>query len=75
MEPTTGKLGHCKMQQVVAHCKTLLNSKLMITNYLTLNVFGSNINDIAQVEDVTEESLLTAPPFVIVTSISRTSVT
>ena len=25
VEPTTGKLGHCKMLQVVAHCKTLLN--------------------------------------------------
>ena len=34
-----------------------------MTEYLTLNVFDTNVTDIAQTDDVTEQSLLCAPPF------------
>jgi len=48
------------------------------SSYLTLIAFGSNVCDIAQREDVTAESLLSASPFQmtyennVITSIHRT---
>ena len=55
-------------------------AKLLIssgTDYHTLNVFGRNIKDIAEQEQITTESLLSARPFTftyannVVTTISR----
>ena len=69
VKPSGSEMGccsKCKMQQCISCCKKHLNAKLMISvgsSYLTLNVFGSNVCDIAQREDVTAESLLSASPF------------
>ena len=60
-------LGSCtkfQMQQKLAHCTISSMAKLLIssgTDYHTLNVFGSNIKEIA--EQITAESLLSARPF------------
>ena len=43
-----------------------LSVKLIISAgaaYLTLNVFGSNVADITEQKEVTNESLLSVPPF------------
>ena len=86
VEPTKPNLGcctKCGMQQIVSRCKTQLNVKVILSSgdsYVTLNVFGTDVGDIAglAMEDVTEESLLSAPAFNVtyennvVTSISRT---
>ena len=83
VEPTTDKLGcctKCKMQQLILHCRSQLTAKVVIANgnsYHTLNVFSTNVSDIAQIEKVTVESLLCAPPFTltyennVVTAIGR----
>ena len=55
------------MQQRIDLCKQKLSVKLLFSvaggEYVTLNVFGSNVSDIAQRKDVTAESLLSASPF------------
>ena len=83
VEATSGNLGcctKCNMQQVISKCRKQLNAKLLISSgdsYLALNVFGSNVCDIAQTQEVTAEVLLSASPFTltydnnVVTSICR----
>ncbi len=63
VEPTTDKMGKCKMDQNMERCKTQLNAKMVVTcgdSYLTLNAFGSNVMDVAEKE---VKSLLCARPF------------
>ena len=81
--PTSGKLGccsKCEMMQHIERCKKQLSAKVVIAdgaNYLTLNVFGTNVIDIAQQEDVDANVLLSAPSFTmtyennVITSITR----
>ncbi len=83
VEETKGKLGNCtrcNMQQRFDKCKKHLSTKIVVSSgqqYYTFNVFGTNVNDIADGEDVTEESLLSARPFMltydqnVITSIRR----
>ena len=69
IEPMDDKLGRClkcNMQQVLHRCKKLLNATLVISSgdsYLTLNAFGSIVNDIAEKKDVTAEALLSSRSF------------
>ena len=54
------------MQQVLHRCKKLLNATPVISSgdsYLTLNAFGSIVNDIAETKDVTTEALLSSLSF------------
>ena len=83
VETTAANLGMCTkcgIQLNIARCATLNNAKLLIssgTNYHTLNVFGTNINDIAEQKQIIVESLLSARPFSfthennVITGISR----
>ena len=69
VETTAANLGTCTkcgIQLNIARCATLNNAKLLIssgTNYHTLNVFRTNINDIAEQKQIIVESLLSARPF------------
>ena len=83
IKPTTDQLGRCTKcdaLQALKHCNKQWNAKLTFlagADFLTLNVFGTNVVDIAQDEEVTESTLLSAPPFTltytlnIVTAIRR----
>ncbi len=83
VEATDNSIGTCTkcgMQQRLTKCKQQLRAKLYISsgeNYFTLQAFGTNVVDIAQEQDVTTTSLLTARPFtltnenIIITSITR----
>ena len=81
--PTSGKLGccsKCEMVQIIGRCKMQLSAKVVIAEgekYHTLNVFGTNVSDIAQEDNVSVEALISAPPFTltyennVITSIRR----
>ncbi len=70
---TTGisSCSKCGLAQRTDHCKEELSAKLYTSTgngaeYLTLNIFGNNVRDIAQKNDITVESLLCAKPFTLV---------
>ena len=76
-----GSCTKCTLKQRLDHCKRQMSAKLMFTaadRYVTLNAFGSIVNDIANSGSVTVDSLLSAQPVTItyanniVTAISRT---
>jgi len=65
----TNKLGQCMKCNMLQKCKKQLSAKLLIwhrsvSQFLTLQAFGTNVSDIAQSKDVTAELLLEAPPFI-----------
>lgn len=75
-----GSCTKCQMDQKLTHCSVSSMAKLLIssgTDYHTLNVFDSNLKDIAEQEPITTELLLAARPFTftyannVITTISR----
>ena len=61
-----GRCSNCNSLQRLNKCQIQISAKLIISSgdtYLTLLCFASNLTDIVEQETVTEEALLTAPPF------------
>ena len=68
--PTTHKFGrcsNCNSLQRLIKCQIQMSAKqvLEIPTLLTLLCFDSNLTDIVEQETVTEEALLTVPPFML----------